>query len=70
MKVTYVKFNFLQKLSESVSLSTPGVELGGSDDLHVSNIITHRNEKVHIMAELCKKYPSYRKMLHIKIVQN
>ncbi len=51
-----------KNLNERISLSTPGVELGSSKDLHSWKIITHWHEKVHLRAECCKKYRLYRKV--------
>ncbi len=61
-KVTQNKICY-KKLNGRISLSTPGVELGGYKDLRFWNIIMHWNEKVHFRAECYKEYRLYRKML-------
>ncbi len=58
-----------KKLTECISPSSPGVELGASKDCNLWNIVsTGMGKLTDFMAKCCKKYQLYKKMCYAKIV--
>ncbi len=69
-KLCKIKFSKKKKVNRCIFLSTPEMELEGSDDLHFWNITMHWMKKVHFGVERCKKYELCWKMLQAKVAQN
>ncbi len=58
-----------EKVRKRICLSFPGVELGGSKDWQVQNIIMYRNSKLHlIQCSMLPKIRMHEKKLPIKVV--